>query len=149
MFGKQTNFEIAARSPLIVKTPGMPRPGRSARGLVETVDIYPTLAELCGLEPPGDLAGRSFVPMLRDPGNDGKAWAFSFHPRGTLMGRTLRTDRYRIVQWKSRKGETVQVELYDHKTDPDENVNIAARRPEIVAALTAELEKRPAPLSML
>jgi arylsulfatase A-like enzyme len=149
MFGKQTNFEIAARSPLVIKTPGMPRPGRRARGLVESVDLYPTLAELCGLTPPGGLAGTSLVPMIDDPAAAGKQWAFSFHPRGALMGRTLRTDRYRIIQWTNKQGEAVQVELYDHRVDPDENVNIAAEHPNVVQQLLERLSKHSPPLDQV
>jgi len=140
MWGKQTNFEIAVRSPLIFKVPGMSEPGESTRSLVETVDLYPTLAELCGLDAPDDLAGISLVPMVKDPNHPGKSFAYSFHPRGRLMGRTLRTDRYRIVHWTDKQGKTVQVELYDHRIDPGENENIASRDPEMVKQLLSKLQ---------
>ena len=140
MWGKHTNFEIAVRSPLILKVPGMSKPGDRTRSLVETVDLYPTLAELCGLDAPDDVAGTSLLPMVRDPNHPGKSCAYSFHPRGKLMGRTLRTDRYRIVHWTEKQGETAQVELYDHQTDPDENENIAARRHNLVDRLLSKLQ---------
>ena len=57
IFCKATNFEVATRSPLLIRVPGMPQPGEPADGLVETVDLYPTLAELCNLSPPAGLAG--------------------------------------------------------------------------------------------
>jgi arylsulfatase A-like enzyme len=140
MFGKQTNFEIATRSPLIVRTPGMSQPGEAAAGLVETVDVYPTLIDLCGLPAVEDLAGRSLRPMLENPAAPGKALAYSFHSRGPLMGRTLRTDRYRFVQWRNDKtGEVAQVELYDHETDPPETKNVATEHPELAEKLTREL----------
>ena len=141
MWGKQTNFEIAVRSPLILKVPGMREPGKRTQSLVETVDLYPTLAELCNLEAPDDLAGRSLVPMVNDPSHLGKSCAYSFHPRGKLMGRTLRTNRHRIVHWTDKQGETAQVELYDHRIDPDENENIAARDPELVKQLLSKLQR--------
>jgi len=141
MWGKQTNFEIAVRSPLILKVPGMSQPGRRTRSLVETVDLYPTLAELCGLDAPDDLAGTSLAPMVRDPGHPGRSFAYSFHPRGKLMGRTLRTNRYRLVHWTDKQGKTAQVELYDHRSDPDENENIAARHPDVVEQLLLKLNK--------
>ncbi|HUV65727.1 MAG TPA: sulfatase [Sedimentisphaerales bacterium] len=141
MWGKQTNFEIAVRSPFILKVPGMPEPGRRTHSLVETVDLYPTLAELCGLDAPDDLAGISLAPMILDPDHPGKALAYSFHPRGPLMGRTLRTGRYRIVHWTDKQGETVQVELYDHQTDPDENENVAAQHRKLVDELLLKLRK--------
>ncbi|MHC4431393.1 MAG: sulfatase-like hydrolase/transferase [Planctomycetota bacterium] len=140
MWGKQTNFEIAVRSPLILKVPGMSKPGMPAQSLVETVDLYPTLAELCGLDAPNDLAGRSLMPMANDPTHPGKGYAYSFHPRGRLMGRTLRTDRHRIVHWTDKQGKTAQVELYDHRIDPDENDNIAAREPDLVGELLSKLQ---------
>jgi len=126
IFGKQTNFEAATRSPLIVKTPDMPQAGQAADGLVETVDIYPTLADLCGLEAPNDLPGVSLKPLLEDPKRRGKDGAFSFFGRGQYFGRTLRTEHYRIVEWVNRKTKkSAQIELYDHRKDPAETVNIA------------------------
>lgn len=142
MWGKQTNFEVAARSPLILKIPDIPKPGERARGLVETVDLYPTLADLCGLDAPADLTGTSLVPILRDPDHPGKPCAYSFHPRGPLMGRTLRTDRFRIVHWTNKKGETVQVELYNHRIDPQEDDNIAGAHPDTVRKLIAMLREK-------
>ncbi len=142
MFGKQTNFEIATRSPLIVRVPSMDRPGVAANGLVETVDVYPTLADLCGVPSVEGLAGRSLRPMLDDPAAAGKEFAYSFHGRGQLMGRTLRTDRYRFVQWQHQKtGDVAQVELYDHEADPAETQNVAGEHAELVERLSAELAK--------
>jgi arylsulfatase A-like enzyme len=127
IFGKHTNHEIAVRSPLIIKAPWMPAPGARAGGLAESVDLYPTLAELCGLKAPAGLDGTSLVPLLRDPEADGKAFAFSFIGRNKLMGRTVRTGRYRFVIWQDAGGKAVQTELYDHAGDPHEAVNIASR----------------------
>lgn len=141
MFGKQTNFDVATRSPLFIKVPGMVQPGAKAQGLVETVDLYPTLADLCGLEGPDDLAGTSLVPMLREANHPGKGFAFSFHGRGRLMGRAVRTDRYRLVYWTDKTGKAVQVELYDHEKDPGENVNVAAAHSEIVQKLVGHLRE--------
>jgi iduronate 2-sulfatase len=142
MFGKQTNFEIATRSPLIVRVPGMNQKGEASSALAETVDIYPTLVDLCGLPKVEDLAGESLCAQLEDPGASGQAFAYSFHGRGQLMGRTLRADRYRFVQWRDRKtGEVAQVELYDHDTDPAETKNTAGEHRELVERLNRELEK--------
>lgn len=140
IFGKQTNFEVATRSPLIVSVPGMTDPGKSANGLVETVDIYPTLADLCSLTAPADLAGTSLAPLLEDPNHPGKDGAYSFFGRKGYFGKTLRTDRYRIVEWTDRKGgKVVQTELYDHQADPRETRNIAAQHPEVVRKLLPRL----------
>jgi len=142
MFGKQTNFEVATRSPLIIRTPGMSRAGAATEALVETVDVYPTLVDLCGLPVVKGLAGASLVPMLADPEQAGKDVAYSFFSRNReLMGRTLRSDRWRLVQWRREaSGEQVQVELYDHQRDPHETRNVANEHPEVVARMLKRLD---------
>ncbi|OPZ03578.1 MAG: Arylsulfatase [candidate division BRC1 bacterium ADurb.BinA364] len=130
---KHTNFEIDANAPLIVSAPGQRNAGRRCGALVEFVDVYPSLAELCGLPLPKHLEGISFAPLLEDPERPWKKAAFSQYPRttdefGRLMGYSMRTERYRLTQWKkARDGETVAIELYDHQADPHENRNIAGR----------------------
>lgn len=143
IFGKFTNHELAVRSPLLIKVPGLTKPGGRAQGLVEAVDLYPTLLDLCGLKAPAGLAGTSVLPMLRDPSHPGKQRAYSFCLKGTLTGRTLRTSRYRVVQWTNKEGRTVQVELYDHESDPGEYVNIAAEHPGLVRDLLARMPAAP------
>jgi len=131
---KHTNFENDANAPLIISVPGQKNAGRQSNALVEFVDIYPSLADLCGLPLPPHLEGTSFAPLIENPERPWKKAAFSQYPRSTdefgrLMGYSTRTDRYRFTQWKkSRGGEVAGVELYDHDKDPQENVNIAARR---------------------
>jgi arylsulfatase A-like enzyme len=137
---KHTNFETSVRAPLIISAPEMKARGKKTNALVEFVDIYPTLAELCGLKPPANLEGVSLKPLLNDARRTWKRAAFSQYPRGKTMGRSLRTDRHRFTEW--REGEkVVAVELYDHQRDPQENENVAAR-PEnkaLVAQLSAQL----------
>jgi len=125
---KHSNFESATHAPLIVRVPGMTDAGGSSRALVEFLDIYPSLCELAGLPLPEHLAGRSFAPLLKDPDAAWKPAALSQYPRGPAMGRSMRTDRYRLTVWQDRKDrEKVHaVELYDHQTDSAENVNLAA-----------------------
>lgn len=133
IWGKHTTFERALRSPLIIRVPGMNAPGVSADGLVETVDIYPTLAELAGIAPPEGLSGRSLVSLLEDPDHPGKDGAF-----GYWNGRrTLRTDRFRITRYES--GEPL-VELFDHLTDPFETTNVSDLHPGVVDSLLRQLE---------
>lgn len=127
LWGKQTNFEVAARTPLIISVPGQARRGVKSEALVEFVDIYPTLAELCRLPMPSKLDGASFVPVLNDSGRPFKKAAFSQYPRGEVMGRSLRTNRYRYTEWVKPGGPPLGVELYDHTKDPDENVNLAGQ----------------------
>jgi len=135
IFGKMTNFEIATNSPLIVKVPAIANNGSVTNSLVETVDIYPTLAELCGLDYAGDLDGKSLVPILKDPKTSIKPYARSFYYRNNALGKAVKTDSYRIVQWTTKNDSTVAVELFDHRNDPDENINIANLDKELTDSL--------------
>jgi arylsulfatase A-like enzyme len=103
------------------------------------VDIYPTLAELTGLAPPDQLDGRSLAPLLHDPAASGKHETYGFWAAG--RAHSVRDDRYRFTRWTAAGDpeHVLQLELYDHATDPDETVNIAAERPEIVKAMTDKL----------
>lgn len=146
---KHTNYEQAARIPLIVAAPGLAADTRSA-SLVETVDIYPTLAELAGLPLPTEVDGRSFAGLLSDPAAAHRDHAIHVYPRtaperGNVLGRAVRTDRYRLVEWK-RPGdapENAELELYDYQLDPLETKNLAAEQPETVAQLRALLATHP------
>jgi arylsulfatase A-like enzyme len=127
---KQTNYEIDTRVPMFLRAPSHKAHGKTTDALVEFVDIYPTLCELCGLPVPADLEGKSMVPLLDDPARPWKTGAFSQFPRrdknGEYMGYAMRTERYRFVEWLNRATLAVVArELYDHKTDPQENANIA------------------------
>jgi iduronate 2-sulfatase len=136
---KHTNFELATRSLLVLSPPRCAAAGKKTSALVEFVDIYPTLCELCGLPIPDGLEGTSMAPLLKAPDQPWKVAAFSQYPRGKVMGYSMRTDRYRYTEWAEPGNEPVGVELYDHKTDPGENANVAAR-PEN-KALAARLSK--------
>jgi len=127
LWGKATNFEAATRSPLIFSAPGQKHPGAATNALAEFVDVYPTLCELCGLAIPEGVEGTSLVPLMHDPQRPWKRAAFSQYPRRKVMGHSMRTDRYRYTEWAMPGQEPVAVELYDHQTDPQENVNIAGR----------------------
>lgn len=122
---KGTNFEVAARSPMVLVAPRRVRPGTRIDALVEFVDIYPTLAELAGLPPVHGLEGVSLAPLLDQPTRRWKSAAFTQHPRGPLMGRSIRTERYRYTEWAQPGGEPVERELYDHAVDDAENDNLA------------------------
>ncbi len=130
MWDKHSNFETSTHVPLLISVPGQ-QAGRS-KALVEFVDIYPTLVELCGLPVPEGLEGTSFAPLLDDPERRWKEAAFSQYPRevpgyGYGMGRSMRTDRYRFTEWTVEGTSFKEYELYDHKNDPDENDNVAER----------------------
>lgn len=149
MWDKHSNFETSTRIPLIVSAPGF-KPGRT-RALVESVDLYPTLAELAGLSRDSDLEGHSFVPLLEDPGREWKTAAFSQYRRvipgyGKIergMGYSMRTDRYRLTEWRVSGTDFREYELYDHQADPQENVNLANRpsHKQLVAGLVTRLRQ--------
>src|SRR3954454_907447 len=145
-WNKRTNWEVAARVPLIISVPGQQRVGEKTDALVELLDMYPTIAELCNVAPPANLEGRSFLPLLRDPNLRWKDAAFtSYHKplpeMGTGFGRAMRTDRYRFVEWSGPKSKKVVYELYDEKNDPLEKLNIADQpeNAKLVARLATQL----------
>ncbi len=121
-WNKNTIFELSARAPLIVVTPKMTAKGKSSSRLVEFLDIYPTLAELCDLPAPANLQGRSFGPLLDDPRRPWKNAAFTQVQRGPVAGYSVRTERWRYSEWDEGKQGA---ELYDHRRDPGEYKNLA------------------------
>jgi len=152
MWTKHTNYEQANRIPLIVVAPGVTRPGSHTRQLAESVDLYPTLVELAGLprpEVPQPLDGESLVPVLRDPSarvSDHAYHAYPRHRRGEpVIGRAIRTERFRLVEWKKpgAPAESADLELYDYEADPEETRNLASEKPEVVARLRAILARYP------
>jgi iduronate 2-sulfatase len=145
---KHTNYEQANRIPLVIVAPGLARPGGVSRQLAETVDIFPTLAALAGLPVPTGpqpIDGVSLVPVLRDPDVTLRDHAYHCFPRGDRMGRAIRTDRYRMVEWKVSGADaaSAEIELYDYQLDPGESRNLAADRPEVIAELRAILSRHP------
>ncbi|SUS08224.1 Iduronate sulfatase [uncultured Defluviicoccus sp.] len=143
---KHSNCENDTNAPLLLSAPGMKHRGMHAGALVEFVDIYPTLADLAGLPLPGHLEGKSLRPLLDDPRRPWKQAAFSQYPRNyggrSLMGYSMRTDRYRFTVWLDRSGggKIEAIELYDHQADPQENTNIATEpgNAALVQTLTAQ-----------
>ena len=137
---KRMLFEESAGAPLIIRAPRAAGNGQTSRAIVEFVDLYPTIAEWCGLRAPAGLSGRSLGPLLRAPGTrwDGTAFTQILRPGDgkPVMGRTVRTDRWRYTEWA---GGDAGVELYDHTTDPQEFTNLA--RDPAQAATRAELRR--------
>lgn len=144
MWCKHTNYEEAARIPVIVATSGLKAGGKTA-ALIETVDIYPTLCELAGVPVPQKLDGLSFAAVLKNPAASIRESVIHVYPRGPRLGRAIRTGRHRLVEWKNpgAPADTAVLELYDYQADPAETKNLAAEQPEIVAQLSAILDKHP------
>lgn len=145
MWCKHTNYEQAAHIPLLVVDPRARAHGAKCDSLVESVDLYPTLCALAGLEAPSGLEGASFAKVLDDPHAPTKDAILHVYPRQNRIGRALRTNRYRLVEWKvpGAKRESAIYELYDYQTDPGETKNLADSEPDIVRKLTALLDKFP------
>ena len=118
--GKATLFESSCHVPMIVWAPGRPGMGKPAQGLVESLDIYPTMAELCGLNPPANLQGKSMASLLGNPSGPGKEAAYTEQTRKEGIGRTVRTDQWRYTEWPDGNKE-----LYDHSKDGGEYYNLA------------------------
>lgn len=138
-WNKNTLFERSCRAPLIIAAPGM-KGGQSTRSLVEFVDLYPTVADFCGLKMPHATTGASLRPVLADPTARIKDAAFTLITRSPkLHAQSIRTDRWRFTRWSD--GRT---ELYDHETDPEELHEVSAQHTGVVAELSARLEKLPA-----
>lgn len=134
MWGKHTSFENAARVPLIVRAPNSAGNGRRSMALVELVDLYPTLVDLAGLPAPDHLEGISFRAVLDQPDRKWKTAVFTDQPArgnwdqgGSIIGRSMRTDRYRYTEWVNRSDDHVVArQLFDHEADPLETNNLAA-----------------------
>ena len=122
-WNKVTIFELGARAPLMMWVPGVNGMGRETDAIVEFLDLYPTLADYCGLEPPHALSGRTLRPVLEGAAENGDRAAYTQVTRGKLMGYSVRTDRWRYIQWGS--GGAEGVELYDHSRDELEYYNLA------------------------
>jgi len=141
---KQTLFEKSSKEPLLISVPGITK-GSRTEAIVQLVDIYPTLAEITGMDAPDDLVGHSLVPLLKNPDAEWSYPAFtiqartvnpralegqskySFNPNvasadPTIFGRSVRVKRYRYTEWDEGR---LGAELYDYEKDPNEFNNLA------------------------
>lgn len=118
LYRKSTLFENAAGVPFMIIAPGVAKAGAVCGRPVELIDMYPTLADLCGLRIPDGLESISMKPLLRDPDRPWKKAAFTC--QGS-QNQSLRTQRWRYTEW----GGPENAELYDHRNDPGEFANLA------------------------
>ncbi|VGO15640.1 Choline-sulfatase [Pontiella desulfatans] len=115
-WNKAVLFERSCRAPLIIAAPNMKTAGGTCERIVEFIDVYPTLTELCGLQNPEGLDGTSLVPMLGNPNAERREMAYSY----VNADRSVRDPRFRYIVWKGG-GRA----LYDHSKDPGEHYNLA------------------------
>ena len=138
MWCKHVNFETSLRTALVLSVPEA-RKGKT-NSIVELVDLYPTLNELCDLPNPAhELLGTSLVPILKNPAVKVKEYAISKWQKGvTLVG-----DRYFYTEWHDESKNEIANMLYDHQKDPKENVNIAdlPENAELVKTLSEQLNQ--------
>lgn len=142
---KHTNYEQATRIPIVFVAPGVAKPGSSTSQLTESVDIYPTLAELAGLPAPTGpqpIDGVSLVPVLKDPAARVRDHAFHAFPK-KKFGRAIRTANHRLVEWKGKDADSIEYELYHYTGAAVETKNIAADNPPMVKRLARILATYP------
>ena len=120
LWNKHVNFETALRTTLIISGPDVAQ--GSADGIVEYVDLYPTLIDIAGIpKPDHPLEGTSLLPMLRNPEVVVKDFAIS----KWMQGVTLIGERHFYSEWHDTERNRIARMLYDHERDPHENTNIA------------------------
>ena len=144
-WNKVTLFERCCRIPFIMAGANVSA-GEVCEAPTEMVDLYPTLLDLCHVNPPPNqtLAGQTFRPLLANPEGPGKGYAFTMVTRDQkhLVGRSVRTSRWRLTEWDGGKAG---IELYDEANDPEENHNLAEnpKYSELVASLRAMFGRLP------
>ncbi len=156
LWQKQSLFEESARVPLIMAGPGVTK-SAVAQAPVGLIDLYPTLAAMCGVEAPANLQGQNMAPILKDTTQMGRGWVLSqvvrgggFNRRGAsaargddgkrICGYSLRTPRWRYTEWdEGKEGH----ELYDHEADPKEQINLADKvdHAAIVTEISAKIRE--------
>lgn len=142
IWGKHCLYENALRSPLMIRTPALAKPGAKSAAVVETVDLMPTLLDLCRVPAP-EMHGRSLRAALTDPAAPTAKPAHGFWSEGQ---RAIRTDRWRLIVHPAKAtGAGPAVELFDLQNDPHEARNIAGREPAVVKDLFAQLARVPEP----
>ncbi|MEX0980875.1 MAG: sulfatase [Bacteroidales bacterium] len=146
-WGKVTLYELSARVPMVVYVPGIKTAGERTKGVVELVDLFPTLADLLGITPPDNLEGESFKALLKDPSKpwDNEAFIYEGNDVDNLQY-SIVTGRYRYTVWADR--DPVRYELYDHSKDPGEYYNLIKDlsneeiKASVYADIVTELEAR-------
>lgn len=143
---KWSNMNLDTQIPLVFSVPDGER-GEVCEQLVEALDIYPTLADLCGLEKPSHLEGKSLRAQLSHPTlvSEKEHFVHTVWPDNrwnyekTVMGYSVKSDRFNYVEWVQLKtGEVLERELYDQMKDPNETINVVeeAEYEEVVQSLS-------------
>ncbi len=142
MWAKGTLFEVSARGPMLIADPRKSTAGQACPRVVEYLDMYPTLLELCGLPRAPWLQGKSLKPLLDNPQAAWTKPAFTVQVRDWYIGRSVRNDRWRYTEWdEGRRGAA----LFDHDHDPNEMHNLSQdpKHASVVRELSALLKNGP------
>lgn len=140
LYDKRLMYEESIRMPLIVRWPGVTRPGMRIGAMALNVDLSPTLVDICAARAPADFHGRSLAPLLR--GEAPRDWRTSFYYRfyeqaygmGPIEG--VRTMTHKLIRYGfADRG----AELYDLRTDPKEMRNLISDPS--VAAVSVEMSR--------
>ncbi len=153
LWQKRSLYEDSARVPFIIRDPDNKVVGQATQRVTELLDLYPTVADLCGLKPDPRAQGKSLRPLLADPKRPWANVAYTQVDFGAAnrdasfaggkqknaparkVGRSVRTERFRYTEWNG--GES-GIELYDHDKDPKELTNLA--KDPAYAAFVTELK---------
>ena len=141
-WGKMTNYNIDLKVPVIIRYPNQENRGVKTDGMIELVDLFPSICELAGIDVPDYLQGTSFVPLTTNPELNWKNATFSqFHRRPKVsadgkryMGYSINTKKYHLISWygwdseTGTRGEFKSNELYDKEFDRFETQNLADRK---------------------
>ena len=140
-YGKTNLWEESARVPFIVKAPGSELKNAKCDRVVNLIDMYPTLVDLCGLPANKNNDGRSFAPLLQNPSQE---WKFPALTTYQYKNHSITDGHYRYTWYGGRADAE---ELYDHETDPLEHKNLVANADyaEIIARLKQHLPEHNEP----
>ena len=114
---KQALWEESTRVPLYFRVPGQKTGGKECGRVVSLLDIYPTLVDLCGLPEAERLEGNSLAPLIRDPG---LVWEKPVLNTWYYKNHSVRSEHWRYIRYRDGSEE-----LYDHRKDPGEHINLA------------------------
>ncbi len=135
---KQTLFENSTRIPLIIYAPHFENKGAKSMSPVELIDLYPTLMDLTNINTPPHVVGKSLTPIMKNINASVRESALTRWRNGY----SIKTRRYRLTKW-GQNGE-LGYELYDHKNDKNELVNLASHKDynEVMDSLKLMIEER-------
>lgn len=146
---KHTNFECDTRVPLMIRHPKMSTARGESGAMVELIDLYPTLCELCGLERPAHLQGKSLVPVLKDPNAKHRDYAYSSYPhtnsdtKKPVVGHSIRNGSYRYTEWWEKDSDKVMARVATNiHADPGETTNLLPEEDDLAKRLSADLRNR-------